>query len=110
MRILIKVLVTALVVAGISELGKRSSLFGAILASLPITSILALIWLYQDTSDVTKVISLSNNIFWAILPSLVFFVVFPFLLKAKLTFTPALIISCIVMGISYAAYTRILKI
>jgi len=110
MRTLIKVVVTALVIVGISELAKRFTLFGAILASLPVTSILAMIWLYQDTSDVGKVIALSNNIFWAILPSLVFFAVFPLLLKSKIQFTPALIISCLVMGVAYTAYMKLLNI
>jgi hypothetical protein len=110
MRILFKVLITSIVVVGISELGKRLSLFGAILASLPITSILAMIWLYQDTGDKKKIIALSNGIFWAILPSLVFFAVLPMLLKSKMQFTPALILACLVMALSYAAYTKILNI
>ncbi len=110
MRIVIKVLITALVIIGISELGKRFLLFAAILASLPITSILAMVWLYQDTKDITKVISLSNNIFWAILPSLAFFIVFPILLKSKMAFAPALTLSCVVMGMTYAIYTKLLNI
>jgi uncharacterized membrane protein (GlpM family) len=110
MRILIKVLITALIIVGISELGKRFSFFAAILAALPVTSILAMIWLFQDTGDVAKVISLSNNIFWAILPSFVFFAVFPFLLKSKMQFAPALAISCVVMGISYAVYAKFVNI
>ena len=49
--LLTKVLVTAVIVVAISELGKRSSLAGALLASLPLTSLLALVWLYRDTGD-----------------------------------------------------------
>jgi hypothetical protein len=37
-----------LVVAGISEIAKPSSLFGALVASLPLTSLLAFLWLYLD--------------------------------------------------------------
>ena len=74
MRILIKVIITALLVTGISELGRRYSTLAAILASLPLTSILAMIWLYWDTHDTRKVSALSYGIFWAVLPTLLFFI------------------------------------
>ncbi|MBI4994972.1 DUF3147 family protein [Candidatus Peregrinibacteria bacterium] len=73
MQYLIKTIITAIVVVGIAEIGKKFSPIAAILASLPLTSILAMIWLYTDTKDVQKVIDLSSNIFWAVLPSLIFF-------------------------------------
>ncbi len=73
MQYLIKIIITALIVTGISELGKRFSPLAAILASLPLTSILAFIWLYHDTKDSQKVIDLSYGIFWMVFPSLLFF-------------------------------------
>jgi hypothetical protein len=84
--ILIKYIVTAVLVVIISEVAKRYSLFGALLASLPLTSILAMVWLYNETEDVTKVANLSYDIFWLVIPSLTFFMVFPWLLKKGLDF------------------------
>ena len=75
--LLIKVMLTALLVVAISELGKRSSFAGALLASLPLTSLLALIWLYHDTADAAQAADLARGIFWLVLPSLVFFLAFP---------------------------------
>jgi hypothetical protein len=75
--LLIKVLLTAVIVVAISELGKRSTLAGALLASLPLTSLLALIWLYRDTGDAAQAAALARGIFWLVLPSLAFFIVFP---------------------------------
>ncbi|MEK7384737.1 MAG: DUF3147 family protein [Elusimicrobiota bacterium] len=106
---LVKVLLTALVVAGASELGKRSSTAGAILASLPLTSILVLSWLYLDTKDATKVSALSTGIFWAVLPSLLFFLVLPFLLKRGWGYWPALGASCAAMFAGYTIYTALLN-
>ena len=74
---LTKVLITALLVAAISELGKRSSLAGALLASLPLTSLLALMWLYRDTGSALQAAELAKGIFWLVLPSLALFLVFP---------------------------------
>jgi hypothetical protein len=77
---LAKVVVTTLLVVLISEVSKRSSFVGALLASVPIVSVLAMIWLYNDTRDVAQVAALSRSVFWLVLPSLVLFVLLPVLL------------------------------
>jgi hypothetical protein len=76
----VKIVVTALLVVAISELSKRSSFMGALLASVPIVSVLAMIWLYSDTRDVAQVAALSRSVFWLVLPSLVLFLLLPMLL------------------------------
>ena len=73
----LKVLITALIVAGVSELSRRHTLMAAALASLPLTSILAFIWTYYETRDLKAVVELSGSIFWLVIPSLLFFVMFP---------------------------------
>ena len=55
----IKVLLTAAVVVAISEVAKRSTLIGGIVASLPLTSLLAFIWLYGETGNTGKIANLS---------------------------------------------------
>ncbi|OGR95623.1 MAG: hypothetical protein A2V88_14245 [Elusimicrobia bacterium RBG_16_66_12] len=105
---LVKILATALVVAAASELGKRFAAWGAALASLPLTSILVLSWLYLDTKDAAKVSSLSTSIFWAVLPSLLFFLVLPFLLKRGWGYWPALGVSSAAMFAGYTAYAALL--
>ena len=107
-QFIIKVVVSALVIAGVSELGKRFTLMGAILASLPLTSILAMIWLFRDTGDVGKIMDLSWGIFWAVLPSLVFFLVLPMMLKNGMAFGTSMILSAIVMFAAYTVYVFIL--
>lgn len=106
---IIKILITAGVIVGVSELGKRFSPIAAILASLPLTSVLAMIWLYYDTRDAQKVIDLSTNIFWAVLPSLVFFVALPMLLKAGVKFGLAMILASGIMFGAYSVYVVVLK-
>ena len=77
MYLVLKALLSGAVIAAASELARRSSLLGAVLISLPLSSILASIWLYRDTKDVGEVADLSWAILWVIVPSLVFFVVLP---------------------------------
>lgn len=109
MQFLVKVLVSAVVIAAVSELGKRFTLLGAILASLPLTSILALTWLYLDTGEAQPVIDLSRGIFWAVLPSLLFFLVLPLLLRGGLAFAPAMLLACGIMAAAYGAYALLLR-
>lgn len=88
--LLFKAVVTAVLVVAISELGKRSTLAGALLASLPLTSLLALVWLYRDTGDAVQAANLAGGIFWLVLPSLALFLVFPAGVRAGWGFWPAL--------------------
>jgi hypothetical protein len=89
----VKIVVTALLVVAISEVSKRSSFIGALLASIPIVSVLAMIWLYTDTRDVTQVAALSRSVFWLVLPSLVLFLLLPVLLTRGYAFYASLAVS-----------------
>jgi hypothetical protein len=105
----IKVLVTVAVVVAVSEVAKRSSLWGAVLASLPLTSILAFVWLYTETGDAQSVASLSHSIFWLVLPSLPLFLLLPALLKFGWTFWPSLLASCSVTAAGYLGLVWLLE-
>jgi hypothetical protein len=90
---IVKIVVTALLVVAISEVSKRSSFVGALLASIPIVSVLAMIWLYTDTRDVAQVAALSRSVFWLVLPSLVLFLLLPVLLTRGHAFYASLAVS-----------------
>jgi uncharacterized membrane protein (GlpM family) len=104
MRFFVKVIISALVIAGVSELSKRSSLLGAVFAALPLTSILVLIWLYLDTGDLERISKLSTGIFWALLPSFILLLSLPVFLKRGLQFPAAMTLSCSLMVGGYWAY------
>ncbi|NCN43973.1 MAG: hypothetical protein COZ36_10320 [Piscirickettsiaceae bacterium CG_4_10_14_3_um_filter_44_349] len=106
---LIKIAVTTLLVVAISEIAKRSSLIGAILASVPLVSVLAMIWLYIDTKDVEKVTALASSVFWLVLPSLALFLVLPPLLKMGLNFYLSLGVSVAVTVVCYFVMVSVLN-
>lgn len=101
--LIIKVLVTAIVVVAISELSKRSTLAGALLASLPLTSLLALMWLYRDTGSAMQAAELARGIFWLVLPSLAFFLVFPAVVRGGYGFWPAMGAGMLATLVAYSA-------
>ena len=104
----LKIIITTLLIVSISEIAKRSSLIGAVLASIPLISVLAMVWLYIDTKDVSKVSDLAISIFWLVLPSLSLFIALPILLQQGLNFYISLSIAITLTFLSYIAMIYIL--
>jgi len=103
--LILKYVISAAVVVGVAELSKRSSFAGSLLASLPLLSVLAMVWLWVDTRDANKVSELSTGVFWLVLPSLILFLVLPVLLKRGVAFPAALILSILAMLVGYGLMT-----
>ncbi len=97
----IKIAITTGLIVAISEIAKRSSFIGAVLASVPLVSVLAMLWLYVDTRDVVKVSALASSVFWLVLPSLALFISLPLLLKQGLNFYLSMSLS---VGITVGCY------
>ena len=98
---LTKIVITTVLIVAISEIAKRSSFVGALLASIPLVSVLAMLWLYIDTKDVEKVSALATSVFWLVLPSLVLFISLPLLLKQDMHFYSSISLS---IGFTICAY------
>lgn len=108
MYVAVKIVVTAVLVVAVSELAKRSSFMGALLASVPLVSVLAILWLYFDTQDISKVSALASSIFWLVLPSLAFFLLLPWLLKTGVNFYLSLGCSIAVTAVCYGLVVAVL--
>jgi len=98
---IIKLIITTLLIVLISEIAKRSSLLGAILAAIPLVSILAMTWMYIDTNSSTKAVEFSNSIIWLIAPSMTLFLAFPILIKKGLGFYLSMGISIFLTVLAY---------
>tara|TARA_R100000027_G_C2251454_1_gene94450 strand:- start:9870 stop:10217 length:348 start_codon:yes stop_codon:yes gene_type:complete len=107
--VILKVALSAILIVAISEVAKRSSVFGALIASLPLTSLLALIWLYLDTGDSQKVGALASDILWLVIPSLLFFIALPVLLKGGLSFWWSLLFASLLTIAGYGLTTWIIS-
>lgn len=104
---LAKIAITTVLIVAISEIARRSTLAGAILASIPLVSVLAMFWLYIDTKDINKISDLATSVFWLVLPSLALFVSLPLLLKQGLNFYLSMGIS---IGITVMCYFLMITI
>jgi hypothetical protein len=83
---LAKITLTALIIVVVSEIAKRHSMIAALIASLPLTSLMAFVWMKIEGIASVQIAELSQQIFWLILPSMVLFLVFPILIRYGISF------------------------
>lgn len=93
--LVIKAAISGILIALISEIARRSPAFGALIASLPLVSVLGMIWLWRDTSDPARLADHAQATFWLVLPSLPMFLLLPWLLRSGVNFYLALGLSCL---------------
>ena len=103
--LLLKAGLSGLIIAAASEVARRYAGFGALIASLPLVSILGILWLWRDTRDTLRIADHAQATFWYVLPSLPMFLLVPLMLKRGFGFWPALLIGCLVTMLLYAAMT-----
>lgn len=90
----VKCALSGIIVAVVSELAKRSPAFGALIVSLPLVSLLGILWLWRDTGDAERIASHAQSTFWYVLPSLPMFLVLPVMLRAGIGFWSSMAASC----------------
>lgn len=108
--LIFKTLITSLVIVSVTEVSKRFTFMASLLAALPLTSILIFIWMYIEQKDVEKISSMSLGIFFLVIPSLIFFLILPLLLRKGVGFYLSFGIDIIVTYIVYVGYLRVLKL
>ncbi len=106
---LVKIAITVGLIVVISEVAKRNSYAAALLASIPLISVLAMLWLYIETGDTAKVSALATSVFWLVLPSLALFVSLPLLLQAGVNFYASLSISLLITVMCYWVMLQVLS-
>lgn len=105
----IKAALSGIIIAIVSEVAKRSPVFGALIVSLPLVSVLAMIWLWRDTGNAERIAAHAQATFWYVLPSLPMFLVLPMLLRAGMSFYTALALSCALTIVLYALMVIVLR-
>ncbi len=103
-----KYLITAGMVVLISELAKKSDRIGALVASLPLVTILTLIWLFVEGQSASKISNHAYYTFWYVIPTLPMFILFPYFMS-RFGFILTLLISIgltIVAFVLFAAFVK----
>lgn len=103
---ILKIIVGGSLIWLITELGKRSGKIGGLILSLPLTSLIALFWLWLETHDAGKVSSVAKEGLIFILPSLVFFISLPLLLEKQIHFYLSFALSTLLTLVSYWVFYK----
>ena len=104
-----KGLFSGAVIVTASEIAKKSTIFGALVISLPLASIMSMTWLYNDTKDTSQVADFAESILWLVIPSMVLFVALPFLLRRGWEFEYAMGVGILLTIVAYVAGVRLAK-
>lgn len=105
----LKALISGILVATVSETAKRSAALGALIASLPIVSILGMVWLWRETKDAERIAAHAEATFWYVLPSLPMFLILPLMLRGGMGFYMALLLCCLFTAALYLVMVWALK-
>jgi hypothetical protein len=103
----LKAALSGVLIAIISEVGKRYPGIGGLIASLPLVSVLGMIWLWRDKPDAENMAAHVEATFWFVLPSLPMFLIIPWLMRNGASFWLSLVIGCVVTIVLYSAMIAI---
>jgi hypothetical protein len=101
--LVLKALISGVIVAAVSVIAKRYPGFGGLVASLPLISVLGMIWLWRDTHDPVRMAAHAEGTFWFVLPSLPMFLLIPYMLRQGWHFWTALAVGCALTVALYSA-------
>ncbi|MFD1612594.1 DUF3147 family protein [Sphingomonas tabacisoli] len=99
--LVLKAAISGVLIAAASEMAKRYPGFGALIASLPLVSVLGMMWLWKDKPDAANMAAHAQATFWYVLPSLPMFLLIPALLRGGMGFWMALLLGCALTVILY---------
>ena len=92
---IIKVLLTAVIILIVNKVQVFSDKLSALLIALPLTSLLAMIWMYQARQSSERIAGHAEGTFWFVLPTLPMFLVLPWMLRNGWSFWSALGANCV---------------
>ena len=99
----VRALLSGLIVATVSTLSRRYPAGGALIASLPLVSVLGMVWLWHDKPDAENMARHAEATFWYVLPSLPMFLLIPAMLRRGIDFWAALAAGCALTILAYLA-------
>ena len=103
--LLLKAAISGILIAVASTMAKRYPGFGALIASLPLVSVLGMIWLWGEKPDSANMAVHAEATFWYVLPSLPMFLLIPAMLRHGAPFWFALAAGCALTIALYSAMT-----
>lgn len=109
MFFLVKVITSGIIIGIVTEISKKYTLTGGLIAAMPLTTLISLIWLYVETKDMSLLAEFSKSVFWGIFPALMFFLPAMFLFKKGYNFYFILFACFCCFGVGAYLHQTLLK-
>ena len=106
LQLIAKAVLAGVLITGISEIGRRLPSLGALVGSLPLVSVLGMVFLWRARPDAGNMAAFSEATFWYVLPSLPMFLLIAALLRHGLPFWVALVAGCVLTAAIYLALSH----
>ena len=107
--LIFKYALTAFIIVVVSEVAKRADRWGALLASLPLVTIMIMIWLFVEKQGSEKIANHAYYTFWYVLPTLPMFLLMPFTLNRGMAFVPSLFLGIFTTFLCFVATALVLR-
>lgn len=105
----VKVLLTAVIILIVNKVQLVSDRLSALLIALPLTSLLAMIWMHQGNQGPQRIANHAEGTFWFVLPTLPMFLIFPWMLRQQWNFWLALLANCLITAALFWSMVVILR-
>lgn len=94
MQLIFKLLISLCIIAFCTIIGRRFPSLGGLIATMPLTSLLILIWIYTENKSSFKLLqAYTYGALWGIIPTILFFLSAYLCLKKQLPFLITMSIS-----------------
>lgn len=105
----VKLLLTATIILMVNKVQLFSDRLSALIIALPLTSLLAMIWMWQGGQSSSRIASHAEGTFWFVLPTLPMFLILPWMLRSGWSFWPALAANCAFTSLFFWITVSILR-
>ena len=93
---LAKLFLSALVIVVVTKIQLVNDRLSALLIALPITSLVAMIWMHLDNQSSQRLANHAEGTFWFVLPTLPMFLIIPWMLRHHWGFWATLAVNCLI--------------
>jgi len=106
---LVKLLLTALIILFVTKIQLFSDKLSALLIALPLTSLVAMLWMSWEKQGSERIANHAESTFWFVLPTLPMFLILPWMLRKDMNFWLALGLNCLITAALFWAFVALLK-
>jgi len=108
MNVLLKGVVSASIIVALSELAKRHPVLSGLIAAMPLTTLLVILWIYVESKDVAQIQAFSTAVLWALIPTSLFFIALVVVLKRSASFGIAMAVASALWLVGAVVHMRVL--